>query len=369
MKLLVTGGHLTPALSLIDYARSMSDEIIFVGRKFANTKKSQESREKAEIENRGGIFYSIATVKIQRHQKIKSFMTILGILPAIVTSIRILKSHQPDVVVSFGGYVAVPVVIAAKLLHIPIFTHEQTHVVGLANRLIFKFADVIGLSWANTKGTIPKDKAVNVGNPIRYELKINAPKPTWVKSDLPIVYITGGSQGSKIINQVVSKLIPELTQKFLCIHQCGSPDDLEKLNQLKLTLAGKSKSNYVVRTWFSAHEVSWILSHAKIVIGRSGANTITEIIYKDVPAILIPLPHSGGNEQYHNAQALSDQNASILLPQSQLDSSRLKNDIYKLIENHQKYASNLAGLIKLLKSNPEENIHRILVSLHENHQK
>lgn len=363
MKLVLIGGHLTPALSLLDFAKKKGDEIIFIGRLQSSADHQIESREKSEVENRGGVFESLDTVKFERHKKLKSLLTFPKLITAIIKSARLLHQHKPDVIVSFGGYLAVPVAIAGKLASIPIFTHEQTRVFGLANQLIGLFASKIGLSWKDTVGINASQKVVLTGNPIRRELKKKSIKPEWVQSTKPIIYITGGSLGSSKINQLIKDILPILTRQYYCIHQCGTQTDFESLSKERTTLSQDGQSSYTVRTWFSASEVSWITQHAVFMISRSGANTVSEMIERQVPGILIPLPNAGGNEQYYNAKFLSDEKASIIIPQNELSKEILWREFEKMEKNQNEYRKNLKGIKDKQIPNPEALIYRVLKEL------
>jgi UDP-N-acetylglucosamine--N-acetylmuramyl-(pentapeptide) pyrophosphoryl-undecaprenol N-acetylglucosamine transferase len=371
MKILVTGGHLTPALAFLDYALSKGNEIIFVGRSHSSDSHGIKSREEIESTNRGVIFEQIDSIKLHRHNKFKSLKELPKLLLSLKRAKNIIKSHQPDIIVSFGGYLAVPIVLVAKMQNIPIFTHEQTKHIGLANRLIIKYADVVGVSWKNTKIRSKNKEVVLTGNPIRKQIKSKPKKPSWVKSSQPIIYVTGGNQGSLIINQMIQRLISKLTKQYYVIHQCGgfgSDNYVEKLKKTKEKLPKIRREKYLFKEWFSANEVSWILDNAMCVISRSGANTITEIIYKNTPSILIPLPYASQNEQFFNAKILSDQDAGIIIPQSKLTNELLLNSINDIQKNNQKYKSNIKHLKETLIVNAEENIYKIVKNLHVKNQ-
>ncbi|MFC1653938.1 glycosyltransferase [Patescibacteria group bacterium] len=372
MKLLITGGHLTPALALLDYVTKQRDKTLFVGRKFSSEYHGIESREKSEVENRGATFKSISTIKFHRHKKIQSILTLPKIIFSISRSYKIISDFNPDVIVSFGGYVAIPIVIAAKIKNIPIFTHEQTITSGLANKIIGVLSDKIGVSWPETKKHFSQDKVVLTGNPIRQELRKKSKKPVWVSSDKKIIYITGGNQGSQSINKIVAKSLDDLTKKYYVIHQCGGTGKshyFHDLNKIKLTLPKSKRTNYTIRNWFSSEEVSWILSNSKLIVSRSGANTVTEIIYKGIPAIFIPLPFSGGNEQFLNAKVLSDHKAAVIIDQKKLSKNCLLEKISKIEESYEKFSTNSKTLKKILVNESEKKIYTQIKKLHENKKK
>lgn len=369
MKIAFIGGHLTPALSVMDYALSKGDECIFIGRLQSSKDHNIDSREKAEVENRQVVFESLDSAKINRHKLLESVLSLPRIVSAFFKARALLSQAKPDIIVSFGGYLAVPVVIAGASLSIPIFTHEQTRVFGLANQVIALFSNKIGLSWASTQGIKTSSKTIITGNPLRADLKKNAPKPDWVSGDNPIVYVTGGSQGSHKINQCIKELVLKLTKHFYIIHQCGTQTDFEMLSSERITLDETAQANYTVRTWFSAAEVSWISEHAKFAISRAGANTVAEIIERTLPAILIPLPNAGKNEQYQNALLLSQSNAGMLVPQETLSENVLIKAIDAMQENISEYRKNLQILKQAQIKNPEELIYTALQEIYASKHK
>jgi len=176
-KLLITGGHLTPALSFIDYCQNKHPEIeiVFAGREFAQLANLQPSWEKEEIEKRELKFISFNGEKSHRFNP-------LSFLRSCYQAKKILQTEQITHVLSFGGYLAVPFALGAKKLKLPLVTHEQTRVLGRANRFISAFADYIALSFIDTK-TLFARKSVFTGNPLRQELFHDPKKPpSWFKS-------------------------------------------------------------------------------------------------------------------------------------------------------------------------------------------
>ena len=365
MKLIITGGHLTPALSLIDYAGKMGDEIIFIGRRHRDVHHQVESREKAEIESRRCTFISLDTIKIERHRPWMILITFPRLCIAFAKALKIIREHKPDVVVSFGGYVAVPVALAAFFHRVPIITHEQTQAMGLANQIIAHLAYRIAVSWEDTAGYVPAAKKVLTGNPLRAEIRIDNPRPDFVSSEKPIIYITGGNQGSAVINRVIFDLIPALVHDFYCIHQTGNQPDFDTGNQVRQTLPPLDQAHYTLRTWYSAAEVGWILSHAHIVIGRSGANTVAEIMAKAVPSIFIPLPVAAYDEQTKNAQLVVDAQAGLLVRQEHLTAESLTSAIKQSQKDYAKLKAHSLTLAKLTHLAPEIKLYSLIKDAHE----
>lgn len=330
MKILLSGGHLTPALALLDYALGQHQEVVFVGRTFAQEQTKQLSREQQEVLQHGAKFISFSSAKITTTGILELTLLIPRLLLAFGQAMKIIQSEKPDVFVSFGGYLAVPLAIAAWIFRIPVITHEQTRSSGLANKFIAKFAKYVAISYEETMTSFPTQKTFFVGNPIRKQLleKKNV-QPSWLntKSQKPLLYITGGSQGSQIINMTIWQVMPKLVQDWVVIHQCGNPTKQMnyrlELEQRQKALPLAHQKNYFVVEWVSAADLAWIYTHAKVIISRGGANTVQELLILGKPAIFIPLLIARDDEQLKNAQAVVETGAALLLPQKELNGENL----------------------------------------------
>ena len=373
MKILITGGHLTPALAFIDYIKEYYPEnkIIFIGRTLTRKKSNQQSREKQEISKRKILFIPFTSSKLSKNnlfEKIKSFPLLAT---STLKSIIILGKEKPDVFISFGGYLAVPVTFASWFMRIPIITHEQTRTSGIANKLISKFADKIAVSYKESMKYFPKNKTYLTGNLIRKNiLNKNNSQPKWINKTLknPILYITGGSQGSEIINHTISQIIRVLTKDWVVIHQCGSPTKTrnykKELDKVKKSLPKNNRNNYYVKEWLNENDLAWISSNAKIIISRAGANTTEEIANRGIPSILIPLPFSHNNEQLKNAQALSNNKQAILLEQKFLNPETLIESVNLINKYNRKFSRNLKLFIK--SKNSEKKLYNLVKKIAKN---
>lgn len=342
MKVVISGGHLTPALAVIDYIQSYHPEITveFVGRLYAQQKTKQLAYEKQEIEKRNLVFHSFSAQRSNTNVVISTFVTPLSLFSSFIKAIILLLQIKPDVFLSFGSYLSVPLGYACWVLRIPIVIHEQTRTVGRATKTLTPLAHRIAVSFPHLKKSFPKNKTVVTGNPIRKTLlNKSTKKPTWFtkKSKKPILYITGGSQGSEIINTTVSGALKKLLKKFTVIHQCGAKtskrnykNELEAVKkQLPLTL----QKEYFIKERLSDQDLAWVLSHTACSVARSGANTVAELQRKKVPTLFIPLPFSINNEQLVNAQALKRKKAADILEQKKLNPKSLQTNIEKLYKN------------------------------------
>ncbi len=332
MKILLTGGHLTPALSFIDYVSKhhSQEKLVFVGREFSQDELRQESVERYEVEKRNLPFITFQAVRLGGSFYRRPIQNLRKFFDSVKQAKKILRQQKPAVMLSFGGYLAVPLALAAKSLRIPIVTHEQTASSGLANRLIGRLADKVAVSFTETLSEFPSNKAVLTGNPLRAGVfSSRHPKPDWLPSKLnqPLILVMGGNQGSQAINQAVADSLPELTKDWIVIHQCGKPTADQPyqaiLNREKQRLPKKLQSNYFIKEWIDDQDLFWLYRHAFCAISRSGANATQELAAAGVPSILVPLPNSRGNEQAKNAQWLVRAGGAVLLDQAELRASTL----------------------------------------------
>ncbi|MEU8926690.1 UDP-N-acetylglucosamine--N-acetylmuramyl-(pentapeptide) pyrophosphoryl-undecaprenol N-acetylglucosamine transferase [Kitasatospora sp. NPDC048545] len=320
-----TGGHTYPALTAVRTARARlasagrALDVLWVG-----TADSLESRVAA---SEGIAFAAVATGKIRRHRNPLRMVSPANVrdmarVPLGVAQARAVVSRfDPDVVLATGGYVAVPVGIAASLCRRPLVVHEQTVRLGLANRTLAGRAARIAVSSESTVPLLPETFrriAVVTGNPVRPEVltgdadkAIRALGLLGFRRDLPTVYITGGAQGSEQINGLVADVLPWLLTDANVIHQCG-PANVEALRARAAGLPAELASRYLL-TGFVGPELPDVLALADVVVSRSGAGTIAELTALGKAAVLIPLASSAGNEQAHNARHLEEAGAAVAL--------------------------------------------------------
>ncbi|MFA5749645.1 MAG: glycosyltransferase [Candidatus Shapirobacteria bacterium] len=332
--ILITGTHLTPALELIRQLQNDSKtnwQIHYIGRHSNSNDSNNTSIESQIIPNLGVNFYPIYCGKFDRR-----FLpnTIAGIPKSIFgffQALFLINKIKPNIVISFGGYVSVPVIINARLKNIISITHEQTLTNSLTTKINSLFVNKIALSFDNSNQIkqLNKNKVVIIGNLLRYQLFNKNPiKPNSKFSNKqPIIYITAGNQGSHSLNLVIKKILPIL-KNFSVIHQSGKND----LNLFK-KLSNKY-SYYFVSDYFNTDELTWIIHSTDILISRSGANTSQEIVAFNKKSILIPLPKSQQNEQLLNALWVKEKlpTKTIIIPQEKLNQRSLLSAIGTLIK-------------------------------------
>ncbi|MFE2970729.1 glycosyltransferase [Streptomyces sp. NPDC059340] len=353
-----TGGHTYPALTAIRTTSArlarlgIGLEVLWVG-----TATGLEAR----VAEREGIpFTTVATGKIRRSSnplKLASPANIkdMGRVPLGAVQARaIVSDFEPDVVLSTGGYVAVPVGLATKFCRRPLVIHEQSVRLGLANRALARAATRVAVSSESTLPLLPesvRSSAVVTGNPVRPEVLTGEPDKaiaalgltgepdkaiaalglTGFDRTLPTVYITGGAQGSVQINTVVRAVLPWLLTQANVIHQCGAAS-IEESRKYAVQLPDDIKPRYLV-TDFVGPELPDVLALADVVISRSGAGTIAELTALGKPSILIPLATSAGNEQEHNALYLQEAGAAVALLRDAVAPEGLRDAVGPIISS------------------------------------
>jgi UDP-N-acetylglucosamine--N-acetylmuramyl-(pentapeptide) pyrophosphoryl-undecaprenol N-acetylglucosamine transferase len=305
MKVAFVGGHLTPALAVID-ALPSSIRPIFIGRKFTLEGDKAYSLEYDVVTKKGIPFISLTTGRVQRKITKHTFPSFAKVPYGLFQAISILVRNRPDVVITFGGYLSVPVGLAAFILHIPLVIHEQTLEAGMANKFLALFAKKICISWQQSAKFFPKTKTDLTGNPIRILSRHTNNIPILnEEKDLPLIYITGGSTGAHAINTLVRGCLVNMLENSRVIHQTGDAQefhDFQSLETLKNTLSKKLQKRYFITKFINPYDVGAVMYEANLVVSRSGINTISELLFFGKPCFLIPIPHGQRNEQLKNAQ-------------------------------------------------------------------
>lgn len=331
LKILFTGGHaVTTALAtieeLIRRKGASQREIFWVGSKFSMEGKKVISLNPQIFEKFGVKTYFIFTGKLQRKLTFWTIPSLFKVPIGFIHAWLLLTKIKPNVVVSFGGYAAFPIVVLAWLKKIPVIVHEQVASAGLANRLSIPFASKICLSRARSQQYFPLQKSVLVGNPVLTQISKIKPKKRLGKP--PLIFITTGSRGSQIINRVVKEALPSLLKSYRIVHLVGELD-FKKFSQIK-------NPNYESYPVVDPLLVANFYRQADIVVARAGANTVSEIMATKRPALLIPIPWSYLDEQMLNAQEAKSFGIAEILLQDDLTKKSFLAGIDLIRKNWQK---------------------------------
>ena len=323
-----TAGHVTPNIALLPSLQNLGYEISYIG--------SYEGIEKKLISDFDIPYYGVATGKFRRYLDVKNFSDPFRVMKGYGEAKKILKEIQPDVVFSKGGFVSVPVVRAAAALKIPCIIHESDMTPGLANKLCIPVATKVCCNFPETKQSLPEDKAVLTGSPIRGELakgdKIAALNMCGFSANMPIIMVIGGSLGASAINTAVRKALPKLLDDFQIVHICGK----DKIDNLLLNTSGYKQFEYV------KGELKDLFAMADLVISRAGANAICELLALRIPNLLIPLSaKSSRGDQILNAASFEAQGFSMVLEEDELDEDTLVDKVHELYFTRQSYIDNM----------------------------
>ncbi len=321
-----TAGHVTPNIALLPRLREAGFEITYIG--------SYNGIEKQLLKEQKIPYYGISSGKLRRYFDIKNFSDPLKVIKGLGQSIRLMRKLKPDLVFSKGGFVSVPVILAARFCHIPSIIHESDLTPGLANKLAIPNAAKVCCNFPETLKYLPEDKAVLTGSPIRSELlsgnKENARKNCHFTNEKPVLFVVGGSSGSKFINDTIRGLLPELLKTYQIIHMCGKGNIEESLNRT----AGYKQYEYI------GAELSDIFALADLVISRAGANSICELLALQKPNILIPLSaNASRGDQILNAQSFEKQGFSVVIEEEVITPEKLLNMIHETYKNRDRYIS------------------------------
>ncbi len=259
------------------------------------------------VRDAGLRFTGVLAGKLNRFLSLKTFWDLLYIPAGILQAIGVVRRWSPDVVLTCGGYVAVPAGIAAALCRVPLVALQQDEAPNLANRLIAPLATVVGVSFASSLTNFAAGKAVWVGNPVRSTITsgsaARARAMFGLPDGLPVVFITGGSQGARSLNRLVLAELPRWLENAVLVHQCGSLSEHEAAQAWE-ALPPALRERYIVRPYIG-EGFSDVLACAELVVSRAGASTIAELAAARKAAVLVPLPPGmGGSPQERNARVL-----------------------------------------------------------------
>ena len=330
-----TGGHTSAGLAVAEALAAGGAEVHWIG--------SHEGIEARRVPEAGVPFYPISTGKLRRYWDRKNVTDLLLRVPAgFVQSRSLLGRLKPAVLFSAGGFVSVPPALAARALGIPVVVHEQTAVPGLANRITARFAARIAVSFPpvsfpKSGGGFAADRVVVTGNPVRREVLGGSREAALAQfgfdAAVPLVYVTGGAQGSHRINRMVGEALPRLLAICQILHQCGDraeTGDHAWLQELSRALPPASRARYAVTPYVGA-ELRDVYAAAALLVGRSGAGTVTECCGLGVPAVFVPLPGASGDEQTANARLVEAAGGAVVLPQGELTAESLVDTLTRLL--------------------------------------
>lgn len=319
-----TAGHVTPNLALLPELKKHGYEVLYIG-----GKRGME----ADMVKKAGIEYKgISTGKLRRYFDLKNFTDPFRVVKGFFDARRIIADFKPDVVFSKGGFVAVPVTIAAWVCRVPVISHESDMTPGLANKIAAPFARKICCNFPETVRLLPKGKAVLSGSPIRQEL-LDGSRERGLEllgfdGQKPVLLIIGGSLGAQHINVAVRRVLDKLLMSFDIVHICGRGN----IDESKSDIAGYRQFEFV------GEELKDFFAAADIFISRAGANAICELLALRKPNLLIPLTAAASRgDQILNAESFEKQGFSAVLKEEDMTDDTLLEAVDRLWKDKERY--------------------------------
>ncbi len=352
-----TGGHIFPALATANKLRELYPEtdIKFVG--------AEGRMEMKKVPDAGYPIVGLPVMGFPRRPSFKIFTFFSKLIKAMRRARRIVRDFEPHVAAGFGGYASGPVLRVVAKRKIPYILQEQNSYAGVTNRILSKKAAKICVAYKNMDKYFPTEKVVFTGNPVRksllntVDIRCDACKEYGFNPDKKIVLVTGGSQGARSINEAVYKNIRYFYDNDVqLLWQCGSHYFKEFTSRL-----GYQVDEHIYLTKF-IDNMNLAYKCADVVIARAGASTISELCILGKPSILIPSPNVAEDHQTHNAKALADNNAAVLLPDKEAQ-DQLAAKLDDLLNNADKAQKMAANLKPFAKENADEQIAREILKL------
>ena len=325
-----TGGHTSPGLAVAALLRERGIGCAWIG--------SHTGLEARRAPEAGIPYYAIPTGKLRRAWAWQNVPDVVVNTPAgVVAAWRLLRRLRPRAVFATGGFVALPVALAARLARVPLIVHEQTSVPGLANRIAARLATRVVVTFADSARLFGAADVALTGNPLRPELRRGERQDAIARfrldPALPLVYVTGGAQGAHAINRAVGEILEPLLAQAQVIHQCGdnaATGDHAWLTARRSALPPALAARYTLIPWVG-NELAGIYAAAALVVGRAGAGTVNECCQLGVPALYIPLPGTRGDEQTANARLVGRAQGCSILPQPGMTPTLLLERIQSLL--------------------------------------
>ena len=320
-----TAGHVTPNIALMPALKEAGYDIQYIG--------SYTGIEKELIEGQGIPYTGIDSGKLRRYFDLKNFSDPFRVVKGYAQALGLMMKLKPNIVFSKGGFVSVPVVLAAKTCGIPAIIHESDITPGLANRIAIKGAKKVCCNFPETLKYLPAEKAVLTGSPIRRELLSGNPEAAYKLCGFPterkpVLLIIGGSLGSRAINEAIRKVLSELLKDFYIIHLCGKGN----LDETLVGVEGYAQFEYATT------ELTDMLALADLAISRAGANSICELLALHKPNILIPLSAAASRgDQILNAKSFAKQGFSHVIQEEDVTDEVLLAAIRDVFANKQQY--------------------------------
>ena len=360
-----TGGHVYPALSVIAALRQRLAErglgdldVLYVG--------SHGGLEEGIVKRAGLSFRTTPSGAVVGRSPLRVAANLGRTVVGVVASWRILRQYRPRVVLATGGYVTVPVVLAARLARVPSLIYLPDVVPGLAVRYMSRVADRVAVTFEETKRHLPAGKVVVTGYPVRPELFSVEPaaarRALGLSEDLPVVVALGGSRGSRSINEAVRAAWMELLPVCQIVHVAGLQDE-PWLQRETRSLSPELAVRYHLYAYLH-EELPQVLGAADVVVSRAGASVMGEYPAVGLASVLVPYPHAGAHQRL-NATRLVERGAAIVLDDEALPSGALGSAVRGLLADRERLAAMRKAARSLARPHAARDIADLLITLAE----
>ncbi len=331
-----TGGHFYPIIAVAQQVNKIVDREKILGVKLYYLSDSPYDKE-ALFEN--GIKYEeIRAGKMRTYFSTKNFSDIFKTFFGVLNALYKVFTIYPDVIFGKGGYASFPTLVAAKILRIPVVIHESDSAPGRVNEWAGKFAQKIAISFKEAVDYFPKEKVAYTGQPIRLEIERPADHKEGLdyfklESNLPVIFILGGSQGAELINNTIIDALPRLIKNYQIIHQTGVRNyKMVTERSSVLLLDDKNKSRYQAFSFINPLEMKMAAGVASIIISRAGS-TLFEIASWGIPSILVPFTESNADHAKKNAFAYARTGACTVIEEMNMTANILSSEIERIMES------------------------------------
>lgn len=368
-----TGGHFYPLIAVAEALRAEVPNAAELSLGYVGP----DPFDKAELDRLGITFVSCPAGKVRRYISVLNFIDIFKTLFGFAVAFIKLLLAYPDVILSKGGYTAVPILFAARVLRIPVVIHESDAKMGRANALAVSYATYIAVSYPQLLDTLPKEKTARTGIPMRASLRAPAADQAQAYQafgitdmQTPVILVLGGSLGAENVNLLMMDALNLLLPSYTIIHQTGKTH-AETIQDMASELVRDPAltPRYIMRPYLSAEEMHQALSIASVVISRAGSGAISEIALHGKPSILIPIPEEVSHDQRTNAYAYADTGAAYVLEEANMHEHILASMLDEIMNNATTYITMSDAAHAFAQPDAAQKVAHALVSIARGHER
>jgi UDP-N-acetylglucosamine--N-acetylmuramyl-(pentapeptide) pyrophosphoryl-undecaprenol N-acetylglucosamine transferase len=367
-----TGGHFYPIIAIAEKVNQIIDHEHIVGAKLYYFSDSPYDK---EILLQNGLFYEqIISGKMRTYFSLRNFTDIFKTFFGTLNSIFKLFSIYPDVVFGKGGYASFPTILAARILRIPIVIHESDSAPGRVNKWAGVFAKRVAVSFPEAAEYFPKNKTAWTGQPIITTIEQKSPRQEALEyfkfeSNLPVIFILGGSQGAELINNTILDALPRLVKNYQIIHQTGIKNFKTVFGQAAVALADdQHKTRYLAFSYLNPLQMKMAAGAATLIVSRAGS-TLFQIAGWEVPSILIPFTNSNADHSRKNAFAYARAGACSVIEEANMTANILSGEIGRILDDKNGYEQMKQNAKAFAKPRAAEKIAHELVDIAMSHEK